>query len=149
MLLKETQKNRLLDQIGTVVNESKILLQQTIISKNYLNFHSNYTELKSFLEKIETNSDQELKNKIRQLPSLPSPNKSFSGSLIQLIFFLSIINPIFGILILIVLFPITIPTLIILIVINKGLKNKIYSVSYLTQEIKNRIEWGENIIKVC
>ena len=142
MLLKETQKNRLLDQIGTVVNESKILVQQTIISKNYLNFHSNYTELKSFLEKIETNSDQELKNKIRQLPSLPSPNKSFSGSLIQLIFFLSIINPIFGILILIVLFPITIPTLIILIVINKGLKNKIYSVSYLTQEIKNRIEWG-------
>ena len=92
MLLKETQKNRLLDQIGTVVNESKILVQQTIISKNYLNFHSNYTELKSFLEKIETNSDQELKNKIRQLPSLPSPNKSFSGSLIQLIFFLSIIN---------------------------------------------------------
>ena len=149
MLLKETQKNRLLDQIGTVVNESKILVQQTIISKNYLNFHSNYTELKSFLEKIETNSDQELKNKIRQLPSLPSPNKSFSGSLIQLIFFLSIINPIFGILILIVLFPITIPTLIILIVINKGLKNKIYSVSYLTQEIKNRIEWGENIINVC
>ena len=144
MLLKETQKNRLLDQIGTVVNESKILVQQTIISKNYLNFHSNYTELKSFLEKIETNSDQELKNKIRQLPSLPRPNKSFSGSLIQLIFFLSIINPIFGILILIVLFPITIPTLIILIVINKGLKNKIYSVSYLTQEIKNRIEWGEN-----
>ena len=144
MLLKETQKNRLLDQIDTVVNESKILLQQTIISKNYLNFHSNYTELKSFLEKIETNSDQELKNKIRQLPSLPSPNKSFSGSLIQLIFFLSIINPIFGILILIVLFPITIPTLIILIVINKGLKNKIYSVSYLIQEIKNRIEWGEN-----
>ena len=144
MLLKETQKNRLLDQIGTVVNESKILVQQTIISKNYLNFHSNYTELKSFLEKIETNSDQELKNKIRHLPSLPSPNKSFSGSLIQLIFFLSIINPIFGILILIVLFPITIPTLIILIVINKGLKNKIYSVSYLTQEIKNRIEWGEN-----
>ena len=149
MLLKQTQKNRLLDQIDTVVNESKILLQQTIISKNYLNFHSNYTELKSFLEKIETNSDQELKNKIRQLPSLPSPNKSFSGSLIQLIFFLSIINPIFGILILIVLFPITIPTLIILIVINKGLKNKIYSVSYLTQEIKNRIEWGENIINVC
>ena len=149
MLLKETQKNRLLDQIGTVINESKILLQQTIISKNYLNFHSNYTELKSFLEKIETNSDQELKNKIRQLPSLPSPNKSFSGSLIQLIFFLSIINPIFGILILIVIFPITIPTLIILIVINKGLKNKIYSVSYLTQEIKNIIEWGENIIKVC
>ncbi len=144
MLLKQTQKNRLLDQIDTVVNESKILLQQTIISKNYLNFHSNYTELKSFLEKIETNSDQELKNKIRQLPSLPSPNKSFSGSLIQLIFFLSIINPIFGILILIVLFPITIPTLIILIVINKGLKNKIYSVSYLIQEIKNRIEWGEN-----
>ena len=149
MLLKETQKNRLLDQIGIVVNESKILVQQTIISKNYLNFHSNYIELKSFLEKIETNSDQELKNKIRQLPSLPSPNKSFSGSLIQLIFFLSIINPIFGILILIVLFPITIPTLIILIVINKGLKNKIYSVSYLTQEIKNRIEWGENIINVC
>ena len=144
MLLKETQKNRLLDQIGTVVNESKILVQQTIISKNYLNFHSNYTELKSFLEKIDINSDQELKNKIRQLPSLPRPNKSFSGSLIQLIFFLSIINPIFGILILIVLFPITIPTLIILIVINKGLKNKIYSVSYLTQEIKNRIEWGEN-----
>tara|TARA_B000000475_G_C15719482_1_gene333932 strand:- start:78 stop:524 length:447 start_codon:yes stop_codon:yes gene_type:complete len=144
VLLKQTQKNRLLDQIDTVVNESKILLQQTIISKNYLNFHSNYTELKSFLEKIETNSDQELKNKIRQLPSLPSPNKSFSGSLIQLIFFLSIINPIFGILILIVLFPITIPTLIILIVINKGLKNKIYSVSYLIQEIKNRIEWGEN-----
>jgi len=149
VLLKETQKNRLLDQIGIVVNESKILVQQTIISKNYLNFHSNYIELKSFLEKIETNSDQELKNKIRQLPSLPSPNKSFSGSLIQLIFFLSIINPIFGILILIVLFPITIPTLIILIVINKGLKNKIYSVSYLTQEIKNRIEWGENIINVC
>ena len=144
MLLKETQKNRLLDQIGTVVNESKILVQQTIISKNYLNFHSNYTELKSFLEKIDINSDQELKNKIRQLPSLPSPNKSFSESLIQLIFFLSIINPIFGILILIVLFPITIPTLIILIVINKGLKNKIYSVSYLIQEIKNRIEWGEN-----
>ena len=144
MLLKQTQKNRLLDQINTVVNESKILLQQTIISKNYLNFHSNYTELKSFLEKIDINSDQELKNKIRQLPSLPRPNKSFSGSLIQLIFFLSIINPIFGILILIVLFPITIPTLIILIVINKGLKNKIYSVSYLTQEIKNRIEWGEN-----
>ncbi len=149
MLLKETQKNRLLDQIGTVVDESKILVQQTIISKNYLNFHSNYTELKSFLEKIETNSNQELKNKIRQLPSLPSPNKSFSGSLIQLIFFLSIINPIFGILILIVLFPITIPTLIILIVINKGLKNKIYSVSYLTQEIKNTIEWGENKINVC
>ena len=149
MLLKQTQKNRLLDQINTVVNESKILLQQTIISKNYLNFHSNYTELKSFLEKIDINSDQELKNKIRQLPSLPRPNKSFSGSLIQLIFFLSIINPIFGILILIVLFPITIPTLIILIVINKGLKNKIYSVSYLTQEIKNRIEWGENKINVC
>tara|TARA_Y100000589_G_C26599379_1_gene405646 strand:+ start:23 stop:472 length:450 start_codon:yes stop_codon:yes gene_type:complete len=149
VLLKETQKNRLLDQIGTVVDESKILVQQTIISKNYLNFHSNYTELKSFLEKIETNSNQELKNKIRQLPSLPSPNKSFSGSLIQLIFFLSIINPIFGILILIVLFPITIPTLIILIVINKGLKNKIYSVSYLTQEIKNTIEWGENKINVC
>ena len=28
MLLKETQKNRLLDQIGTVVNESKILAVQ-------------------------------------------------------------------------------------------------------------------------
>ena len=149
MLLKETQKNRLLDQIGTVVNESKILVQQTLISKNYLNFHSNYTELKYFLEKIDTNSDQELKNKIKQLPSLPRPNKSFSGSLIQLIFFLSIINPIFGILILIVLCPITIPTLIILLVINKSLKNKIYSVSYLTQEIKNRIEWGENKINVC